>query len=66
MQEGEKMEPAPDPNLPVPQRGIRRISQLYLFSRQVEEERIEEPRETVPEVWTGVSEKEWNDWRWQL
>ncbi len=66
MQEGEKMEPAPDPNLPVPQRGIRRTLQLYLFSRQMEEEKIEEPRETVPQVWTGVSEKEWNDWRWQL
>jgi lysine 2,3-aminomutase len=66
MQEGEKMEPAPDPNLPVPQRGIRRTLQLYLFSRQMEEERIEEPRETVPQVWAGVSEKEWNDWRWQL
>jgi lysine 2,3-aminomutase len=66
MQEGEKMEPAPDPNLPVPQRGIRRTLQLYLFSRLMEEEKIEEPRETVPQVWTGVSEKEWNDWRWQL
>jgi lysine 2,3-aminomutase len=66
MQEGEKMEPAPEPNLPVPQRGMRRTSQLYLFSRQMEEEKIEEPRETVPQVWTGVSEKEWNDWRWQL
>jgi len=66
MQEGEKMEPAPEPNLPVPQRGIRRTLQLYLFSRQMEEEKIEEPRETVPQVWAGVSEKEWNDWRWQL
>jgi lysine 2,3-aminomutase len=60
------MEPAPDPNLSVPPRGTRRVSQLDLFSLQMGGERIEEPSETVPQVWTGVSEKEWNDWRWQL
>jgi len=60
------MEPAPDPNLSVPPRGTRRVSQLDLFSLPMGGERIEEPSETVPQVWTGVSEKEWNDWRWQL
>ena len=66
MQEGEKMEPASDSNLSVPQRGMRRGSQLYLFPVQMEGEKIEEPREAIPQVWKGVSEKEWNDWRWQL
>ena len=66
MQEGEKMEPASDSNMSVPQKGMRRTSQLYLFSLQIEGEKIEEPGETVPQVWTGVSEREWNDWRWQL
>ena len=66
MQEGEKMEPASDSNLSVPQKGMRRGSQLYLFPVQMEGEKIEESRETIPQVWEGVSEKEWNDWRWQL
>ena len=66
MQEGEKMEPASDSNLSVPQKGMRRGSQLYLFPVQMEGEKIEESRETIPQVWKGVSEKEWNDWRWQL
>ncbi len=60
------MEPASDSNLSVPLRGARKASQLYLFSPHLGEERIEEPRETIPPVWKGVSEKEWNDWRWQL
>ena len=66
MQEGEKMEPASDPNLSVPQGGMRRASQLYLFSLQIEGEKSEEAKEVIPQVWEGVSEKEWNDWRWQL
>jgi lysine 2,3-aminomutase len=66
MQEGEKMEPASDSNLPVPKREMRRGSQLYLFPFPREWERIEESREVIPQVWKGVSEKEWNDWRWQL
>ena len=32
----------------------------------MEGEKIEESRETIPQVWKGVSEKEWNDWRWQV
>jgi len=66
MQEGEKMEPASDSNLSVPQKGMRRGSQLYLFPVQTEGGKIEEPREVVPLFWKGVSEREWNDWRWQL
>ncbi len=60
------MEPASDSNLFVPRKGARRASQLYLFSLPMEGERIEESRETIPQVWKGVSEREWNDWRWQL
>jgi lysine 2,3-aminomutase len=66
MQEGEKMEPASDSNLSVPPRGGRRASQLYLFPLQIGGEKIEEVRETIPQVWKGISEREWNDWRWQL
>jgi len=66
MQEGEKMEPASDSNLPIPKCEMRRGSQLHLFSLPMEGEKIEEPREVVPQVWKGVSAKEWNDWRWQL
>ena len=66
MREGEKMEPASDSNLSVPQRGAKKASQLDLFPLQIEGEKIEELRETIPQVWRGVSEREWNDWRWQL
>ncbi|HMK74800.1 MAG TPA: lysine 2,3-aminomutase [Thermodesulfobacteriota bacterium] len=66
MREGEKMEPASDSNLSLPPRGVRRALQLGLFPLQMEGERIEESRESIPEVWKRVSEREWNDWRWQL
>jgi len=66
LQEGEKMEPASDSNLFVPQRGMRKASQLFLFSLPAEVERSVEAEEGIPQVWKGVSEKEWNDWRWQL
>ena len=66
MQEGVKMEPASDPNLSVPLRGTGKIIQLSLFSKSTEQERIEETKETIPPLWRGVSEREWNDWRWQL
>ncbi len=66
MREGEKMEPASDSNLFVPPRGGKGASQLYLFPLQIGEERVEESRETIPQLWKGVSEREWNDWRWQL
>jgi lysine 2,3-aminomutase len=66
MREGEKMEPASDSNLSLPPRGVRRALQLGLFPIQMEGERIEESRESIPEVWKRVSEREWNDWRWQL
>jgi lysine 2,3-aminomutase len=66
MREGEKMEPASDSNLSVPLKGARKASQLYLFSPQLEGEKSEEIRETIPPVWKGVSEREWSDWRWQL
>ncbi len=66
MQEGEKMEPASDSNISVPLRGIGKIFQLSLFSISAEQEKIEETKETIPPLWRGVSEREWNDWRWQL
>jgi lysine 2,3-aminomutase len=66
MQEGVKMEPASDSNLSVPIKGIDRKYQLFLFPNQGEEKKIEEAKESIPSVWRNVSEKEWNDWRWQL
>jgi len=66
MQEGVKMEPASDSNLSVPLRGTDRTLQLFLFPVPEEEKKIEEIKEGIPSFWRGVSEKEWNDWRWQL
>jgi lysine 2,3-aminomutase len=66
MQEGAKMEPASDSNLSVPLRGTGKIFQLLLFPVLEDQEKIEETKETIPPLWRGVSEKEWNDWRWQL
>ena len=40
--------------------------QLGLFPVLSEQERTEVAKETVPSPWQGVSEREWNDWRWQL
>ena len=40
--------------------------QLGLFPVPNEQERTEVAKETVPSPWKGVSEREWNDWRWQL
>ncbi|HUL30347.1 MAG TPA: hypothetical protein VLZ03_07810, partial [Thermodesulfobacteriota bacterium] len=66
MREGEKMEPASDSNLSVPPRGARRASQLYLFALPMGGEKTDESREIIPQVWEGISTREWNDWRWQL
>ena len=66
MQEGEKMEPASDSNLSVPLRGTKLALQLLLFPTPEEEERLSATKETLPSPWQGVSEREWNDWRWQL
>jgi lysine 2,3-aminomutase len=66
MQEGEKMEPASDSNLSVPLRGTERALQLLLFPTLVVQKKMEEAKEIVPPLWREVSEKEWNDWRWQL
>jgi len=66
MQEGEKMEPASDSSLSIPLREAGRPLQLILFPTLVEQEKIEERREVVPPLWKGVTEREWNDWRWQL
>jgi lysine 2,3-aminomutase len=66
MQEGVKMEPASDSNLSVPLRGTDRTLQLFLFPVPEKEKKIEEIKEGIPSFWRGVSEKEWNDWRWQL
>ena len=66
MQEGVKMEPASDSNLCPPIKGTERKSQLFLFPGQEVEKKFEETKEPVPSLWKNVSEKEWNDWRWQL
>ncbi len=66
MQEGVKMEPASDSNLSSPLRGTERALQLLLFPVPVGQGKEEETKETMPPLWRGVSEREWNDWRWQL
>ena len=66
MREGVKMEPASDSNLSVPIKGTDGKLQLFLFPSQEGEKRIEEAKELIPSIWRDVSEREWNDWRWQL
>ncbi len=66
VQEGAKMEPASDPNLSVPLRGTEKTLQLFLFPVPTERRKVEETREVIPPLGRDVSEKEWNDWRWQL
>ena len=66
MREGVKMEPASDSNLSVPIKGTDGKLQLFLFPGQEGEKRIEEAKELIPSIWRDVSEREWNDWRWQL
>ena len=66
MREGVKIEPASDASVPVPLRGTEKKSQLALFPIREEERKVEEVKESIPSVWKGISEKEWNDWRWQL
>ena len=66
MQEGVKMEPASDSSVPVPSRGTEKKSQLVLFPTREEERKVEDVKEPVPSPWKEISEKEWNDWRWQL
>jgi len=60
------MEPASDSNLSVPIKGTDGKLQLFLFPGQEGEKRIEEAKELIPSIWRDVSEREWNDWRWQL
>ncbi len=66
MQEGEKMESALDSNLSVPLRGTKPGLQLLLFPAPESLEKEEVAKERIPSPWQGVSEREWNDWRWQL
>ncbi len=66
MQEGVKMEPATDSNSDVPLKGTEKASQLLLFPVSEDQKRTEETKEAIPPYWRGVSEREWNDWRWQL
>jgi lysine 2,3-aminomutase len=66
MREGVKMEPASDASVPVPLRGTEKKSQLVLFPTREEERKVEDVKESIPSAWKGISEKEWNDWRWQL
>jgi len=60
------MELASDSSVPVPLRGTEKKSQLVLFPTREEERKVEEVKESIPSAWKGISEKEWNDWRWQL
>jgi len=66
MREGVKMEPASDSSVPVPLKGTEKKSQLVLFPTREEERKVEEVKESIPSAWKGITEKEWNDWRWQL
>jgi lysine 2,3-aminomutase len=66
MREGVKMEPASDASVPVPLKGTEKKSQLVLFPTREEERKVEDVKESIPSAWKGISEKEWNDWRWQL
>jgi lysine 2,3-aminomutase len=66
MQEGGKMEAVSETNLSISQRILERPLQLYLFPILEEKKGMEEVKETIPAYWRGVSEKDWNDWRWQL
>ena len=66
IQEGEKMESASDSNLSVPLRGTKPGLQLLLFPAPESLEKEEVAKERIPSPWQGVSEREWNDWRWQL
>jgi len=66
MQEGVKMETVSETNLSLSQRILERPLQLYLFPILEEKKEVEEVKETIPTYWKGVSEKDWNDWRWQL
>ena len=65
-QEGEKMEPASDSNLCSPLRGTERELQLSLFSIPEEQKKTGESPRDRSSGWKGVTEREWNDWRWQL
>ncbi len=66
MQEGVKMEPASDSNLAAPPKGTERRHQLFLFPILADQNKTEETKEVIPPYWRNVSEREWNDWRWQL
>jgi lysine 2,3-aminomutase len=66
MREGVKMEPASDSNLAVPLKGTERALQLLLFPVPTGPKKVEETKEVIPPLWRKVSEREWNDWRWQL
>ena len=60
------MEPASDSNLAVPLKGTERTLQLSLFRVPTELKKVEETKVLIPPLWKNVSEREWNDWRWQL
>ncbi len=66
IQEGVKMEPASDSSLAVPLRGTERSLQLLLFPASTEPKKVEETKEVILSLGRRVSEREWNDWRWQL
>jgi lysine 2,3-aminomutase len=66
MREGVKMEPASDSNLDVPLKGTEKALQLLLFPVPTGPKKVEETKEIIPPLWKNVSEREWNDWRWQL
>jgi len=60
------MEPASDSSLAVPSKGTERSLQLLLFPYSTEPKKVEETKEVILSLGRKVSEREWNDWRWQL
>lgn len=60
------MEIASDCSVALPLKGTERTLQLQLFPMPAEERKPEETREVVPPFWRNVSQREWDDWRWQL
>jgi len=61
------MESASEASLCVPLRGTeKKGSQLTLFSVPEAQKEVGEIQRGIPLPWQGVSEREWNDWRWQL
>lgn len=60
------MEIDSESNLSLTPKYLERGFQLLLFPVFDEVRKEEESKGVVPDFWKGVTEKEWEDWRWQL